>query len=132
MKVEKITVNKTSDQPDGIGIQIIQPQSDIQERVLSFLLASAVREAKREGRITYDIPDQITIDHKGQGTFVISAMSPDGGYYQPPQPVAIVGIRVAGNAFDLVHAEVQPLSSEPASPPPPTNATTRGAPTDSS
>jgi len=123
MKVEKITVNKTSEQPDGIEIEIIEPESDFQGRVLSFLLASAVREAKREDRITYDLPDRITVHHKGQGTFVISGMSPEGEYYQPPRPVAIVGIRVAGNTFDLVQAEIKAPSSQEAAVPPSENET---------
>ena len=122
MKVEKITINKTSEQPDGVEIEIVKPEKELQGRVLSFLLASHLRELKNQGRIQYDLPEKFSVEHKGEGTFVISASVEEGGYYQSPRPVAIVGIQSFGRRFDIIHAEIkrsrepQPTSEPVASP----------------
>ena len=38
MKTEKITVNKTADKPEGVEIEIVQPESDMEGRLLAQLL----------------------------------------------------------------------------------------------
>jgi len=106
MKVEKITINKSPQQPNGIEVEIVQPDSGLEERLLSFLLASFLRELKRANRIPYDLPDHIVVDHRGQGTFLVSAPSLQAAYYEPPRPIAIFGIRTVNGRFDLIHAAV--------------------------
>ena len=106
MKIDKITVNKTDEQPDGVEIQIIKPEDDLQGRVLSYLLVSQIREARRAGKIPYELPDQFTVEHKGEGTFIVSGNVGQGEYYHPARPLAIVGIQTRGNRFDMIHAQI--------------------------
>ena len=129
MKTEKISVNKTPDQPDGVEIEIVEPETDLEARVLSYLLPSILRDTKKNGRIEYDLPDGLSVQHQREGTFVVSASSSkDNAYYALPRPVAIVGLRLAGSQFDIVHAEIKsehlqvqqpPPSQEPSAPPVP-------------
>lgn len=122
MKIEKITVNKTPEQPDGVEIDLVKPEDDLQGRVLSYLLTSAVREANRDGRINYELPDRITVEHRGEGTFVITGSRKESDFYEQPQPLAILGINSRGNRFELIHAELKPqnLQNQRVQPPPST------------
>lgn len=117
MKTAKIRVNKTAEKPEGVEIEIVQPDNAFEGKVLGFLLTHAVREAKHDNRIPYKLPASFTIDHRGEGTFVIQGTPTPppsatpvrgGGYYQPPRPLAIVGLRVLGQNFELIHAELNP------------------------
>ena len=115
MKIDKITVNRSEQKPDGLEIEIVKPEGELQGRVLSYLLASHIREAKRAGNIPYELPDQFTVEHKGEGTFVVSGNVGGGEYYHPPRPLAIVGIQTTGNRFEMIHAQIKP--DDPAPPP---------------
>ncbi|MAE66183.1 MAG: hypothetical protein CMJ18_18085 [Phycisphaeraceae bacterium] len=106
MKSEKIRINKTAETPDGVEIEIIKPEHAREGRLISFMLPSLLREAKRQGRITWDLPERFKVEHRGEGTFVVNRLGADGDYYALPRPCAIVGIRVRGTRFDLVHAEL--------------------------
>lgn len=106
MKIQKISVNRTSDKPKGVEIEIVQPETDIQGRLLAFLLPSMLREAKKNGRLSFELPDQFTVNHQGEGTFVVKAAGKAGGIYEQPKPIGMVGIRVSGKRFDLVHAGI--------------------------
>jgi len=117
MKTAKIRVNKTAEKPEGVEIEIVQPETAFEGRVIGFLLSHAVREAKHDNRIPYKLPAAFTIEHRGEGTFVVLGTPPPpqtavpvqgGGYYQPPRPLAIVGLRVLGQNFELIHAELNP------------------------
>ena len=115
MKTERITVNKTPQQPQGIDIDLVVPESSFEERVIGFLMAGFLRDLKRENRIPYELPAQVKIDYTGKGTFLLTGQSTGGAFYEPPFPVALVGLRVAGNTFDLVHAEPK-RATQPAQP----------------
>lgn len=115
MKTAKIKINKTKEQPEGVEIEIVQPDSNFEGRVLGSLLVNSLREAQRENRIPYKLPAQFHVEHRAEGTFVVMGTPspketanplPGGGYYQPPRPLAIVGIRAVGNRFDLIHASL--------------------------
>lgn len=117
MKTAKIHVNKTPEKIEGVEIDIVQPENEMEGRLLSFLITHAIREAKRENRIPYKLPGAFTVDHRGEGTFAVLGTPPPaetaaplagGGYYQPPRPLAIVGIRSMGKGFELIHAELNP------------------------
>ena len=122
MKIEKITVNKTPEQPDGVEIDLVKPEDDLQGRILSYLLTSAVREANRDGRINYDLPDRITVKHSGEGTFVVTGSRSESTFYEQSQPLAILGISSRGNRFELIHAKLKPqnLQNQRVQPPPST------------
>lgn len=104
MKTEKITVNKTAERPEGIEIDVVVPETPLEEKLISFLLTAHIRELKQANRLPYDLPQQLIIDHRGKGTFLLSGMVDQGGYYEPPQPIAIVGLRSIAAKFDLIHA----------------------------
>ena len=108
MKTDKIRVNRTTEQPEGIEIEIVKPESELQGGVLSFLLQGMLRDLKQRDRVLYELPDQFTVEHRGEGTFVVSAHVGEGQFYQQPRPIAIVGIRTVGRRFDLVQAELKP------------------------
>ncbi len=108
MKTDKIKVNKTPQQPDGIEIELIQPENPMEERLLSFLIQPFLVNLKRENRIPYDLPARFEVQHRGSGTFLATGYFESGTYYEPPRPIAIVGLRVAGNGFDLIHADANP------------------------
>ncbi len=108
MKTDKIRVNRTTEQPEGIEIEIVKPESELQGDVLSFLLQGMLRDLKQRDRVPYELPDQFTVEHRGEGTFVVSAHVGEGQFYQQPRPIAIVGIRTVGRRFDLVQAELKP------------------------
>lgn len=115
MKTSKIRVNKTPEKPEGVEIDIVVPDGALESRLLGYLLVNAVREAKHDNRIPYKLPAAFTIEHRGEGTFAVMGTPPPpdtaapvrgGGYYQPPKPLAIVGIRAVGQTFELIHAEL--------------------------
>lgn len=108
MKLQKIAVNRSAERPEGVEIEIVQPESPLESRVLSFLLPGLVRDADRNGRMAFKVPDQFTIEHRGEGTFVLRRVGGEGGFYELPRPMAVLGIRAVGHRFDLVHAELKP------------------------
>jgi hypothetical protein len=117
MKTAKIHVNKTPEKPEGVEIDIVQPETAFEGRVMSYLLTHAVLQAKHDNRIPYKLPAAFHVEHRGEGTFVVlgtpapapnAAPVPGGGYYQPPRPLAIVGLRMVGQAFEVIHAELNP------------------------
>ena len=61
MKTEKITVNKTPAQPDGVEIEIVQPETDLEGRLLSFLVSSHLRYLQKEGRFTETLPETFEV-----------------------------------------------------------------------
>ncbi len=119
MKTAKITVNKTAERPEGIEIEIVQPENPVEERLLGYLLHPMLLELKRQNRIPYELPARFKVEHRGSGTFVASSSGGEGPYYEPPKPFAIVGVRVAGATFDIIHAEpkVAPVAAAPAAEP---------------
>jgi hypothetical protein len=120
MKTDKITVNKTPELPDGVDINIVQPEDDLQSGVLSYLLGSAIREADRNGKLNFELPERFNVRHRSDGTFVITTASGgDSPLYEPPRPIAIIGIAAKGRRFDLIHAELKPenFQNQPVTPP---------------
>jgi hypothetical protein len=116
----KVHVNKTAEQPEGVEIEIIIPESSLEQRTLSFLLVGTLREIRRAGQMGYELPENFNVEHTNEGTFVVTTVpGPNAqGYYEPARAVSILGIRVAGNGFDLVHAEVkQPVGAPSAEAP---------------
>ncbi len=108
MKTRKITVNKTDKKPEGTEIEIVEPETAVEQRVMGFLLSAAIREIKRSGNMGYELPDNLTVDYAKEGTFVVQ--SPAGlnksGMYQNAKPLAVIGVHVNGQRVDLVHASL--------------------------
>lgn len=103
MKTDKISINKTAEQPDGMEIEIVQPENKLEEGALCFLMVGFLRDLKREDKVKYDLPERFRIEHRGNGTFVAFGQA-DGTYYEPPKPLAVLGLRHVNGRFDLIHA----------------------------
>jgi len=104
MKTEKITINKSAQQPAGVEIDIVIPDGKLEEQLIGFMISLYLRDLKHAGRINYELPDQFTVDYRGEGRYVASVVGGVGPYYEPPRPVCLVGLRVADGRFDLIHA----------------------------
>lgn len=108
MKTDKIQVNKTPQTPNGIEVEIVQPESPLEIGVMEYLLTAFVHQARSNKALPYELPDTFTIQHQAAGSFaaVGTKADPANPYYQPPRPLAVLAVRKAGNAFDVIHAEV--------------------------
>lgn len=107
METIGIDVNKTAENPDGIKINIVEPQSPLEEKLLSHLLAGFLQNSKLSGNLQLDLPDAFRVEHTSKGSFLVTALSSEAGYYSQPTPIAIVAIRSIGNTFDLVSADLR-------------------------
>lgn len=107
MKTEKVSVNRTKEAPNGVEIEIIKPENELEARAMAFLLGSFVREAKTAGRIPYEMSTKARVQHQADGTFIAVGATQDQ-FYEPDRALAIVGLRAAGPTFDLIHAQITP------------------------
>jgi len=117
MKTEKITINRTQENPQGVEIDLVQPENALEERMMCFVLEMFLRDLKRDNRVTYELPPGARVRHGQRGTFVLVGHTGNGPYYEPPRPLVILGLRDAGGRFDLIHAPVPampPAQSQPA------------------
>ena len=113
MKTIKITVNKSQQQPEGIEIEVVEPENKLEERVLTYLLAGFVRDTKTRGVLKLDIPDQFTVSYERQGSFVLASgpgtpsLSGDvHTYYTPSKPLAVLAIHTVGGRMDVVYGQI--------------------------
>ena len=112
MKTAKIHVNKTEKNPDGLPIEIVQPENQLEERMLTFTLRQLLQTASKDNRLSFELPEGFQVMHQQEGSFLVTGFSggeqakEQGSYYQPPKPVAVVGLRTVGNNFDMIHAAV--------------------------
>ena len=124
MKPTKVAVNKSAERPDGIEIEVIEPENNLEQRVLSYLLTGFVNNAKNQGNLRIDLPGSFTIEYQREGSFVLyggpqtpSVSGSQATYYQPQQPKAVLAIHAVGNRFDVVYGAVgtgQKPAEEPA------------------
>lgn len=113
MKTIKVAVNKTPEHPEGVEIQVADPENDLEKGVLAYLLAGFVRDAKARGMFKADLPERFNIRYEREGSFVL-ATEPSGPslsgnvhtYYTPARPLAVLAVHVAGNRLDVVYGEV--------------------------
>jgi hypothetical protein len=119
MKTEKIQVNKSADRPDGIEVEIVQPETPLEEQVICYLMIGLLRDLKQREAIPYDLPDGFRVQHRSAGTFVLVGGGADSKYYEPPKPIAILGLRkVDARRLDLLHASaIRPVEQPPAAAP---------------
>ncbi|MGE5609368.1 MAG: hypothetical protein ACM359_08945 [Bacillota bacterium] len=120
MKTQRITVNKTPDQPAGQEIDVVVPDVMMEERLLSFALTMFLRDLKRENRIDLDLPKRMDVVYQTEGRFIVRALGENASYYEPPRPLALVGLRWTNGRFDLIHAPLvltkqaaQPQTAQP-------------------
>jgi len=122
MKTETLTINKSADRPEGVEVEVVCPENELERGVLAHLLAGFLRDARGNDRITYQLPDDIRLEYTRDGSFVVMgrpADAPADGMYVSRQPVAIVGIARFGKRFDVIHAS---LANKPQAQPAATGA----------
>lgn len=115
MKTTKIAVNKSEQQPEGIEIEVVEPENPLEERVLAYLLTGFVRDTKTRGVLKLDLPDQFRVGYEREGSFVLASgpSSPDLGgdvhtYYTPSKPLAVMAIHTVGDRLDVVYGQITP------------------------
>jgi hypothetical protein len=115
MKTSKLTINRTPQQPDGVEIDIVQPENPTEQHLLCFLLDGFLRHQVRSGRVVLDLPERFTIEYQGDGGFMVQSMpqaNTSYPYYQPPATVTVLLIRQIGTRFDVIYSSRQdPLAA---------------------
>jgi len=110
MQTKKIKVNRTEQSPEGVEIEVVEPEGDLEVQTLAYLLEGHVRNAKAAGILKMDLPEAFVLKYQSEGSFLMMAAAGAGGgspYYAPPRPVAVLAIQKAGNRFDLAYAELK-------------------------
>ena len=107
MKTERIRINKTAAQPDGIEIELVKPENTTEGDLLAFLMTGYIRDMKKDSRLPYEIPERFGIRHQADGSFILSGYVDESKFYEPPQPLVIMGIQVRQGKFNLIHAPIQ-------------------------
>ena len=136
MKTIKINVNKTEEQPEGIEIEVVEPDNDLEKRVLGFLLTGFVRDTKSRGVLKLDLPDNFAVSYEREGSFIVAdgPRTPNLGgkvhtYYTPSKPLAVMAIHSVGGRLDVVYGELgKRKPGAPAAPAAPAAAEAEAAP----
>jgi len=110
MKLDRIRINKTPQQPEGVEIELVKPENPTEENLLAFLLTGYIRDLKHDGRLPYELPDKFGIRHQTEGSFILSGYYDESRFYEPPQPLLIIGIQSRQGRFSLIHAAIQARS----------------------
>jgi hypothetical protein len=118
MKTDRIRINKTPQQPEGVEVELVKPENATEGELLSFLLTGYVRDLKKDGRLPYEVPEKFGIRHQNEGSFILSGYFDESKFYEPPQPILIIGIQVRQGKFNLIHAAVQPRGQQQQQPQP--------------
>ena len=115
MKTTKIAVNKSEQQPEGVEIEVVEPENPLEERVLAYLLTGFVRDTKVRGVLKLDLPEQFRVGYEREGSFVLASgpATPDLGgdvhtYYTPSKPLAVMAIHTIGDRLDVVYGQITP------------------------
>ena len=129
MKTIKISVNKSEQQPEGVEIEVVEPEGDLEARVLSYLLGGFVRDTKSRGVLKLELPDQFNVSYEREGSFVLSSgpATPNLSgevhtYYRPPQPLAVLAIHAVGGRLDVVYGQIGERRPDAAPPDAPATA----------
>jgi hypothetical protein len=110
MKLDRIRINKSPQQPEGVEIELVKPENSTEENLLAFLLTSYIRDLKHDNRLPYDLPEKFGVRYQSEGTFILSGYYDQSQYYEPPAPILIVGLQSRQGRFSLIHAPIQARS----------------------
>jgi len=113
MKTTKVSVNKTADKPEGVEINVIEPEDVIEIQVLTYLLQGFVRDAKSRGTFKLELPESFSISYQREGSFLLTSgpqvpntQGKVHTYYTPPKPLAVLAIHSRGKQLDVVYGEI--------------------------
>jgi len=107
MKLERIRINKSPQQPEGIEIELVKPENSNEENLLAFLLTGFIRDLKHDGRLPYELPEKFGVRHQSEGSFILSGYYDESKFYEPPAPLLVIGIQARQGRFSLIHASIQ-------------------------
>jgi hypothetical protein len=107
MKTDRIRINKTPAQPEGIEVELVKPENTTEGDLLAFLMSGYIRDMKQQGRLPYELPERFGVRHQADGSFILSGYYDESRFYEPPQPLVILGIQVRQGKFNLIHAAIQ-------------------------
>ncbi len=110
MKTDKVRVNKTEQRPDGVELEIVVPENEFETQLLSFAIRGYMEVGRSAKKLPYELPAGYTIEHQSNGSFLIAGhvAKEENPYYQPPRPIAVVGVRRVPGGFDIIHADLAP------------------------
>lgn len=111
MKINSVTVNKNEQNPDGVPIDLIEPESKLEQDCLAYLIGGFLRNLREAGQLSLDLPERFRVEYGANASFVLSETGAGGGYYQAPKPALVVGLRKAGRGFDMVFRDLRKQSS---------------------
>lgn len=114
MKTTKVTVNRTPDRPQGVELDVIEPEGDLETELVCFMFAALLRDEIRLGRVKLTLPDDFRVEHRGQGAFMVTSLprsSTTAPYYVPAQALALVLMRRRGQQFELVYSDGKPQNA---------------------
>src|SRR4051812_41854910 len=132
MKLDRIRINKSTETPEGLEIELVKPENPTEENLLAFLLTGYMRDLKRDGRLPYELPERFGVRHQAEGSFILSGYYDETKFYEPPAPLLIIAIQARQGRFNLIHAPIQARSpgQQSANAGPNTNATIEPPPPD--
>ena len=110
MKLDRIRINKSPQQPEGIEIELVKPENSIEENLLGFLLTGYIRDLQRDNRLPYELPEKFGVRHQSEGSFILSGYYDETKFYEPPAPLLVIGIQSRQGRFSLIHAAIQARS----------------------
>ncbi len=109
MQSKKIAVNKNEKQPEGVTIEVIEPENQLETDTLTWLLASYLREQKTAKRLKFELPDSFQLRYQAEGSFLLSTApgrDTTSPYYAPPRPLAVLALQRVGRRFDVAYAVI--------------------------
>jgi hypothetical protein len=86
---------------------LVKPENPTEEGLLAFLMTGYIRDLKRDGRLPYELPERFGVRHQAEGSFILSGYYDESKFYEPPQPILIIGVQVRQGKFNLIHAPIQ-------------------------
>ena len=106
-------MNKSEESPDGVEIEVVEPENELEQNALAYLLAGYVRDAVGRGNFNVELPENFTINYQREGSFILiggpaspDLTGPNPTYYNPGKPVAVLAIQTVGNRFDVVYGQL--------------------------
>jgi hypothetical protein len=120
MKTIKVAVNKSPERPDGVEIEVVEPEGQLEQQTLGYLLNGFVRDAAARGSFKLELPELFTIRYQREGSFLLET-SPSGPnvkgstatYYSPGKPLAVMAIHKLANRMDVVYGEIKQPDDKP-------------------
>jgi len=123
MKLEPKSVNKSDESPDGVEIQVVEAENDVESKLLCHLLRDHLKQLKDSGRLNLDLPKHFSVDYRDGGVFILTRDANSElatgtlEMYQIPRPFAVVLMHLTRGRFDLAYRAIEnEVPSQPSAP----------------